>query len=54
MQANIRGKKTLHPMEKIMPFDDAKELKECMDCKDCLCEDLCKKHEEGHFGKEGD
>lgn len=52
IQVNIQGKGNLHQNK--VPFDDLKELHECCNCKDCLCEEICKEYEEEHFGKEGD
>lgn len=37
---------------KKIPFDEEpKDLKECFNCKGCLCEDLCKEYEDEYFGK---
>ena len=52
IQVNIQGKESLHQNK--VPFDDTKELNECINCKDCICEDYCNELEEKYFGKEGD
>lgn len=45
---NIRGKSPYPP---IMKLDETKELHDCFDCKGCLCEKICEKHEDENFNK---
>jgi len=49
-QINIRGK-TRSPQVRNPSYDDEKELHDCFDCDDCLCEELCKKYEDKNFTK---
>lgn len=43
---NIRGM-----MDSPKILDKDKELHDCLDCEGCICEEVCKKHEEEYFGK---
>lgn len=43
---NIRGLK-----DSPIILNKDKELHGCFDCKDCICEEVCKKYEEEYFGK---
>lgn len=43
---NIRDK--TYPLKK---YKKDKEINDCLNCKDCLCEDLCEEYEDDNYRK---
>jgi hypothetical protein len=55
IMTNIRGPRYQKNLNKTPEWDTNKELHDCLDCKGCICEEVCKKYEEEEFGlKEGE